>query len=696
MESASRKSFNIFNLTKPIRKVNFHKVIIFNSAMLLILYAGMKNYIFFHSTIETLNTAVCFGLSIIAINTYRISCNNYFTYLGIMYGFASSFNFLHAAAFAGIFSGSKDSINISLQFNIIYRLMEGFSLITSFIFLHKKIKPYLVFYCYALSSIFLVYIIVDTNLLPDFFVYGSGLTSFENKCEHIIIFNMIVFIYLLIKSKNYFSTKITFYMSIYALTTISIRFVTIYTDSVYNDFSFIAHILKFISYYFLYKALVAEVLNTPFDMLFRKLNMRNLELKLKAFDLEKAINKLNEEKFRLEEIKKELEISKEMYKRLLEFLPDAVILRTDDKIIFANNSAVKLFGAENQKELVGKSPADLTYEEYLEDLNDRLDKQRRGVKNSFDFVEYRLTTLDGRIIDVELKTCSIIIKEENLFITVIYDVSERKKAEKTARLLNEARENERLRTEFFANLSHEFRTPLNVIYSALQVMDIKFKDETMEKYNFIIKQNCHRLSRLTNNIIDSTKISSGFLKLNLSYSNIVSAVEDISLSVSSYIESKDMTLIFDTEVEEKYLDFDPEAIEKVILNILSNAVKFGRGNGTIFVNVFDRKDVVTISIKDNGIGIPKDQQPFVFDRFKQVDKSFTRNREGSGIGLGLVKSLIELHEGTITLISEEGFGSEFIIELPVTEFCKDYSSSTSALEYNLNEKVSIEFSDIYS
>ncbi|MTK11766.1 MAG: hypothetical protein F8N39_06645 [Clostridiaceae bacterium] len=126
MESASRKSFDIFNLTKPIRKLNFHKVIIFNSAMLLILYAGMKNYIFFHSTIETLNTAVCFGLSIIAINTYRISCNNYFTYLGIMYGFASLFNFLHGAAFAGIFSGSKDSINTSLQFNIIYRLMEGF------------------------------------------------------------------------------------------------------------------------------------------------------------------------------------------------------------------------------------------------------------------------------------------------------------------------------------------------------------------------------------------------------------------------------------------------------------------------------------------------------------------------------------------------------------------------------------------
>jgi len=168
------------------------------------------------------------------------------------------------------------------------------------------------------------------------------------------------------------------------------------------------------------------------------------------------------------------------------------------------------------------------------------------------------------------------------------------------------------------------------------------------------------------------------------------------LSVSNYIELHGMTLIFGTDVEEKYLNFDLDAIERIILNLISNAIKFRRENGTININIFDKGNSIIICVKDDGIGISTQQQGFIFEKFKQVDKSFTRNTEGSGIGLSLVKSLVELHKGTITLKSKEGVGSEFIIELPIFETSQHcVKNNNEIFQSNITEKINVEFSDIY-
>ena len=213
----------------------------------------------------------------------------------------------------------------------------------------------------------------------------------------------------------------------------------------------------------------------------------------------------------------------------------------------------------------------------------------------------------------------------------------------------------------------------------------------------MIKQNCFRLIRLINNLIDSTKIDVGFLKLNASCNNIVSVVEDIAKSVNGFIESNGMTLVFETEIDEKYLDFDSDAIERIILNLISNSVKFRHVDGTIFIRIFEKGNRVMISVRDDGIGIPIEQQEFIFDRFKRVDRSFARNAEGSGIGLSIVKSLVKLHKGTIELKSEEGVGSEFLIKLPVTGDRKNCSTHcVKEPSKDIIQKVNIEFSDIYS
>lgn len=265
-------------------------------------------------------------------------------------------------------------------------------------------------------------------------------------------------------------------------------------------------------------------------------------------------------------------------------------------------------------------------------------------------------------------------------------------------------EYEGLKTEFFANLSHELKTPLNLIYSTVQLMSLKMKNEDrtqvfLEKSLDILKQNCFRMMRLVNNLIDITKIDSGYFELELQEINIVQVVEDIVMSVTHYTESKGMTLLFDTEMEEKYMLVDLNSVERIILNLLSNAVKFTNIGGEIFVYMYEHEDKVRISVKDTGVGIPEEKQTLIFERFRQVDKSFARNHEGSGIGLSLVKSLVALHDGNIILKSEPGIGTEVVIELPVRKSeSKNIPKANSAqmdMKSNNVEFVNIEFSDIY-
>jgi two-component system CheB/CheR fusion protein len=222
-------------------------------------------------------------------------------------------------------------------------------------------------------------------------------------------------------------------------------------------------------------------------------------------------------------------------------------------------------------------------------------------------------------------------------------------------------------------------------------------DSNMKRYMDIMKQNCFRQLRLINNLIDITKIDSGFFEVNMRNYDIVNIVENITLSVSEYIKAKSINLIFDTDVEEKVIACDPDNIERIMLNLLSNAVKFTGEGGDITVTMFDVGENVRICVRDSGIGIPQGQLEAIFERFRQVDKSLARAQEGSGIGLSLVKSLVELHGGSINVSSEYGKGSEFIIQLPVRTVAESETIVIEDTKQNNNvEKIHLEFSDIYN
>ena len=273
----------------------------------------------------------------------------------------------------------------------------------------------------------------------------------------------------------------------------------------------------------------------------------------------------------------------------------------------------------------------------------------------------------------------------------------------TGRDVTHRREIEKMQQEFFANISHELRTPLNLIFGSLQLIKSVEKEalekrNSLNKYIDIIDQNSKRLLKLVDNLIESTRMKCGYYEYNPKNYDIVSFVENISMSVADFAKQNNIDLIFDTDVEEKIMAFDLEKLERIMLNLLSNSIKYNKAQGQIEVLLNDCNDTFVIRVKDTGVGIPSDKLMYIFERFRQVENRFNKSTEGSGIGLSLVKDLIEIQGGTIEVKSELGVGSEFIIKLPVKILSDD--SNIDKVYFNndyhdLVKRMNIEFSDIY-
>ena len=257
----------------------------------------------------------------------------------------------------------------------------------------------------------------------------------------------------------------------------------------------------------------------------------------------------------------------------------------------------------------------------------------------------------------------------------------------------------KMKDEFLSVISHEFKTPLTVINSALQMMEIykeKNQFEKALKYTENIKRNVFRQLRLVNNLLDITKANAKCLKVNKANYDIVFLTRSITQFVLIYANQKGVNLVFDTKIESYFMEMDEEKFERILLNLLSNAIKFTPQDKNIFVKLYKESNHIYIAVKDEGIGIPRDKQNFIFQRFGQVDSSLSRCAEGTGIGLSLVKLLIKQLGGKITLVSQETKGSTFTISLPLSKTVElPENSSTEELSHRLVQIMKIEFSDIY-
>ena len=220
------------------------------------------------------------------------------------------------------------------------------------------------------------------------------------------------------------------------------------------------------------------------------------------------------------------------------------------------------------------------------------------------------------------------------------------------------------KTRLYTNITHEFRTPLTVIMGASDLV----KGNEPEKQ--LIKRNSQQLLLLINQMLDLSKLEAGALKLEPQQGDIIPFIEYLVESFQSLAASKHIQLTFYRELEVLQMDYDAEKMQQVVTNLISNAIKFTPESGKVVVHakeeVFNAKPHLILKVRDNGSGIPKADIQHIFDRFFQVDASDMRRSEGSGIGLALVRELVQLMKGKIDVTSTEGKGTEFVIQIPIS------------------------------
>ena len=223
-----------------------------------------------------------------------------------------------------------------------------------------------------------------------------------------------------------------------------------------------------------------------------------------------------------------------------------------------------------------------------------------------------------------------------------------------------------LKTQFFANVNHELRTPLTLMLAPLKValegrmgrLSSTLKDalETMQR-------NGYKLLKLINNLLDLNKLEEGKMRLKLKTIDLVEFIQPLLASVKPLADQKQIRLYFQHPPHPLALTLDSDQFEKVVFNLLSNALKFTNKGGKVTIYLEDRDHTVTLTVEDTGIGIPPNMLESIFDRFSQVDGSKSRPQEGTGIGLALAREIVLVHKGAIRAESELGKGSRFIVEM---------------------------------
>ncbi len=237
------------------------------------------------------------------------------------------------------------------------------------------------------------------------------------------------------------------------------------------------------------------------------------------------------------------------------------------------------------------------------------------------------------------------------------------KARESQREADQIKKLDQLKSQFFANISHEFRTPLHLILAPLQK-----KQPPSEIEIEMMGRNAKRLLRLVNQLLDLAKIEVGLSKVDLRNINVCRFVTSIANSFISIAEIKDISYRIRIPERDHVSYLDPDKVEKIVYNLLSNAFKFTPKEGTVDIDlIIDQHRALYLKVSDNGIGIPENLKENIFRRFYQVDGSSTRDFEGSGIGLALTKELVDLLGGTIEVKSVEGIGSTFTVYLPINE-----------------------------
>ncbi len=375
----------------------------------------------------------------------------------------------------------------------------------------------------------------------------------------------------------------------------------------------------------------------------------------------------------LEKALSDIEESEMTYRLLLQTLPEGIVIidKSTKKHIYRNEASMKILKT-------------IGIERLNESIRNYIKANQYGVYKTFSINKEK---------NIDISLAIIEIKEENSLVVVFRTLDNEYKISKIKDELNKIESDNKFKMEFMSNIANDIKKPLESIYiQNNKLINNSNKSDYIKNYNRLVKQNTYRLKRLLNNI---EEIQRNEECITLKEFDIVKLVKNIVDISKEYTNKKGLNIKLKSEVESYNVRADIDKLERIILNILSNSIKFTNNGGNIDLSIYTVKNKICISIKDTGIGIPNDKFDIIFENFKQIDTTLSRSNEGTGIGLSVVRKLANIHDIDISIKSNIDNGSEFSILLPDYQDIDNKVSNKEEVIFADREKIEIEFSDIY-
>lgn len=603
---------------------------------------AQSNYVLFHTLAEGFALLVAVLIYVVGTRTHKYSGDSFLLFLGNAYLFVAVLDFFHTMTYKGMGVFPGYGPDTPTQLWIAGRYVDALSLFLATFFIRRRFPRIPVFWGYALITGALIASILVFAIFPACFVEGKGLTTFKVASEYVISLILVGAIVHLRSRRDQIDRSMYLLMVAAMGTTIlSELSFTLYTD-VYGVMNLVGHLFKILAYYLVYLGIVRSGLEAPYA----------------------EIRRLHGE------VADALKESEERFWATFEQAAVGIAhVGLDGRWLRVNQKLCQILGYPRE-ELTARTFQEITYPEDLgADLVQAADLAA-GRTDSY-AMEKRYVRKDGSLVWAKFTGS---VQRDSLgtpkhFIAVIEDIGERKLAEgEREQLLEEVQRQSTEREDLLHTVSHDLRTPLTVIQGHAQLLGrvlAKAEQKGVEQRSVdAILTGAKRMNSMIQDLVDSARLESGQLRLDVVPLDLGVFVSNLKERLSTVLETERIRVGAEAALPKVLAD--PNRLERIVTNLLTNALKYSDPGTEVVVSLARRNGEVITSVSDRGPGIPPEERSLIFERFRRTRHARDR-REGLGLGLYITWRLVEAHGGRIWVQSEVGKGSTFSFTLPVVK-----------------------------
>ncbi|HEY78084.1 MAG TPA: PAS domain S-box protein [Dehalococcoidia bacterium] len=606
-----------------VRKPRIYLISLAGALILLGLYlASLYSYLLFHIIAEIFSIIVAFSIFIISWNSRRFIDNNYFLFIGIAFLFVGLMDLAHTIAYPGMAVLPGSGTNAAAQLWISARYIQGLSLLAAPLLIGRRLRFNWLIPSYGLIVLLLWVSIFYWQNFPACFIEGVGLTAFKKISEYVISLILLGSIFVTFQNRREFDSMVLrLLFAAIIVTIISELFFTLY-EHPFGLPNLIGHFLKIVSFYLIYKAIIETGLVRPYDLLFRNLRQ-----------------------------------SEKRYRDLYEEAPNAYLsVNIKGKIERANRSAAEMLGY-SRDDLIGQAALDLYADTpYGKAKAEGVFKRFMAGEEIRD-EELEMRRTDGSSVWINLSVRPIRDKDGQVIASrsEVVDITEHKRLDQ-------------LKDDFIGLVSHELRSPMTVITGAINTVLTESERLSPAETRQLLKDaalESESLSHMLGNLLELSRVQANRLSLFTEAISVRKVIED----TVDNIKRRSSVHHFITDLPEKLppVYADELRLERILYNLLENAVKYSPQGGDIKVSVQADKERLIIGVSDQGVGISASDQARLFEPFQRLEESRPDVTGGVGLGLMVCRRLVEAHGGQIWVESEPGRGSTFFFTLPLNQ-----------------------------